>query len=389
MQPSRAAPKEAARPIYLDNAATTCTDGRVASLIHEMLCEEYGNPSSLHNMGLRAERRVAAARRQVASLAGCREEEVCFTSGATEANNLALIGAARAKARRGRRIVTSQIEHASVLSALDSLAADGFDIVKIPPRSDGTVDPEAFAEAVDEGTVLASCMLVNNETGALCDVADIASRCKAKNPQLLFHCDGVQALGKVPFSFKKLPVDLMSFSGHKLFAPKGIGALVVKKGVRLLPLLYGGNQQGGLRPGTENTAYIAGMGLACELARQEFSARLAQMERLHDHLLKKIAETPQLCSNSPLKCAPNIVNLSVPGIRSETMLHFLEGRGIYVSSASACTKGAKSHVLAAMGLPDRLVDSALRLSFSPDITEEDLDLTIAALCEGASSLARA
>ncbi|MCI8622631.1 MAG: cysteine desulfurase [Provencibacterium sp.] len=375
--------------VYLDNAATTRCDPEAARLVTRLLTEEYGNPSSLHAMGFAAEQCVERARAQVARLLGCRPEEILFTSGATEANNLAVIGAARALRRRGNRIAVSAVEHASVLEAAHALAHEGFETSAVSPGPDGKIDPEEAAGAVDEKTAVFSCMLVNNETGTVNDIAAIAAAVKRKNPRTLVHCDAVQGAGKLPLNLKRLPIDLLSLSGHKLYAPKGIGALYLRGGTRVLPLLYGGAQQSGLRPGTENTAYIAALGFACERAGQEMEARWQKAELLNRAFREKILLVEGACINSPPDAAPYIVNVSFPGLRSETLLHFLEQRGISVSSGSACKKGARSHVLEAMGLSPARIDSALRISFCPDNTLEDVDFAAACIREGAATLARA
>ena len=303
--------------IYLDNAATTRCDPEAAQLVMQMLTREYGNPSSLHAMGFRAEQQVERARAQVAGLLKSDPKEILFTSGATESNNLAVIGGARAMRRRGSRIAVFAAEHASVLEAARHLEAEGFEVCLLPPGPDGRLSPAQAAEAVDEKTVLFCCMLVNNETGAVNDIAAIAAAVKAKNPRTLFHCDAVQGAGKLPLSLKKLPVDTLSLSGHKLYAPKGVGALFIRSRVRLLPLLYGGAQQGGLRPGTENTAHIAALGLACERAGMKMQERFEKAQQLCRIFREKILQVEGACINSPTDASPYIVNVSIPGLRSE------------------------------------------------------------------------
>ena len=377
------------KTVYLDNAATTRCDSEVAALICQMLTQRYGNPSSLHAMGYDAEKAVEQARRQVAQAVGCLPEEIFFTSGATEANNLALFGAARSYRRRGKGLVSSAAEHASVLASLSALEKEGFSCTCLTPGPKGRVTGQEVAQAVREDTLLVSLMLVNNETGAIQDIEEIARACREKNPQVLIHCDAVQALGKLPIRLKRLPVDLMTFSGHKIYAPKGIGALFVRKGIRLSPLLYGGEQQHGIRPGTENTAYIAGFGLACEKAQAALEERRMRVQQLHDQFLEGAIKIPGACINSPDQSTPYIMNISFEGLRSETMMHFLESRGVYVSSGSACTRGAKSHVLVSMDLAAQRVDSALRISFAADTCPEDVEVALSALREGVDSLARA
>ena len=370
------------RIIYLDNAATTRYGEEAAALIMRLLREEYGNPSSLYGMGLAAEKEVRRAAERLASALRCREDEIVFTSGATEANNLALIGGARARQKRLTGIVASPPEHASVLGAAGWLGENGF----AWRQTEGTA-PQDYAALVDEKTTLVSCMLVNNETGAVSDVAAIAEAVRQKNPQTLVHCDAVQGFGKLPIDLRRLPVDLLSVSAHKIYGPKGVGALFVRRGVRLTPLLYGGGQQKGLRPGTESVPLIAGFGLAAEIAAARREERFTYAAALRARLCEAVQGWGTV--NSPENGSPFILNVSFEGLRSETLLHFLEAKGICVSSGSACSKGKGSHVLSAMGLSPSRVDSALRLSFSHEVTPEDIDTAAAALREGVDTLARA
>ncbi len=370
------------RMIYLDNAATTRCGEEAAALVMRMLREEYGNPSSLHGMGLAAEKEVRRAAGRLAGVLRCKEEEILFTSGATEANNLALIGGAWARKKRLCGVVASPLEHASVICAAERLGENGFSL----SWTKGTA-PEDYAALVDEKTAIVTCMLVNNETGAVNDVAAIAEAVRRKNPETLVHCDAVQALGKLPVDLRHLPVDLLSVSAHKIYGPKGVGALFVRRGVRLCPLLCGGGQQKGLRPGTESVPLIAGFGLAAEIAEARREERFAHARELRGRLCEGVRGWGEI--NSPENGSPFILNVSFEGLRSETLLHFLEAKGICVSSGSACSRGKGSHVLAAMGLPPARVDSALRLSFSHEIRPEDIDAALAALREGVDTLARA
>ncbi len=378
------------REIYLDNSATTRTDERVAQLICNIMVEEYGNPSSLHQKGLDAQLRLEEAQKQVAALMGAQDpQRVLFTSGGTESNNLAIFGGVRARQRRGKRIITTAFEHSSVLGPFAQLEEQGFEAVYIQPDAAGRIDPQAVVDAVNEDTIFVSVMMVNNEVGTIQPVAQLAQAVKEKNPQALFHCDGVQAFGKLPIQVGKSQIDLLSVSGHKIHAPKGVGALYVKKGVRLVPLLYGGSQQQGLRPGTENLPLACGMGLACQLAGEEMAKGMESVTQVRDHLVKRLSAMEGVVINSPADSLPYILNLSAVGYRSEVMLHFLESQGIYVSSASACTKNAKSHVLEAMGLAPKIIDSALRISFQRSTTLEEVDAFADALALGMSKLAKA
>lgn len=359
---------------YLDNSATTAVSPQVAALVVHMMTEDYGNPSSLHHRGFTAERAMATARGQVAAVLHARPEEIIFTSGGTESNNIALLGAARARRRRGNRIVTTAIEHHSVLAAAEALRAEGFEVVFVTPDATGSVSPAAFAAACDEKTVLASCMMVNSETGAVNDIAAIAAAARRKSPELLFHTDCVQAFCKLDINPAKWGVQLVSVSGHKIHAPKGTGALYAAKGVHLTAPLFGSPQEKGLRPGTENVPGICGLGLAAELMSAARPANTARYHALRQRLITNLSQNADICINSPADAAPYIVNLSVAGIRSEIMIHYLEQFGIYVSSGSACAKGARSHVLTAMGLSDDRIDSAVRVSMTDTTTEEEIDL---------------
>lgn len=358
---------------YLDNSATTAVSRPVAELVVQTMTENFGNPSSLHRKGFTAERAMTEARERIAATLGCTREEIIFTSGGTESNNIALLGAAHAQKRRGRRIVTTAIEHHSVLAAAEALRAEGFEVAFVAPGTDGTVSPEAFAAACDENTILASCMMVNSETGAVNDIKAIAAAAHRKSPSLIFHTDCVQAFCKLPIQPAKLGVQLISMSGHKIHAPKGTGALYVAKGARLVAPLFGSAQEKGLRPGTENVPGIAGFGLAAELMNKNRAENYARYQTLRTRLITNLQQNSDVCINSAPEAAPYIVNLSVAGIRSEVMIHYLEQFGVYVSSGSACAKGARSHVLTAMKLSADRIDSAVRVSMTDTTTEAEID----------------
>ena len=373
---------------YLDNSATTAVTPEVAALAARIMTEQYGNPSSLHRRGFWAERALTEARGQVAAVLRCRPEEIIFTSGGTESNNLALLGAARAARRRGNRIVTTAVEHHSVLAVCRQLESEGFEVAYVSPDAGGVITPESFAAACDEKTVLASCMMVNSETGALHDIPAIAAACRRKNPGILFHADCVQAFGRLEIAPARWGVQLVSVSGHKIHAPKGVGALYVAKGVRLLPPLYGSGQERGLRPGTENLPGICAMGLAAERMNARRAENAAHFTALRQKLITNLSQSPAVCINSPEAAAPYIINLSVEGIRSEIMIHYLEQFEIYVSSGSACAKGERSHVLTAMGLPEDCIDSAIRVSMTDTTAEEEIDEFCRRLLQGAATLAK-
>lgn len=373
---------------YLDNSATTAVTPEVAALAARIMTEQYGNPSSLHRRGFWAERALTEARGQVAAVLRCRPEEIIFTSGGTESNNLALLGAARAARRRGNRIVTTAVEHHSVLAVCRQLESEGFEVTYVSPDAGGVITPESFAAACDEKTVLASCMMVNSETGALHDIPAIAAACRRKNPGILFHADCVQAFGRLEIAPARWGVQLVSVSGHKIHAPKGVGALYVAKGVRLLPPLYGSGQERGLRPGTENLPGICAMGLAAERMNARRAENAAHFTALRQKLITNLSQSPAVCINSPEAAAPYIINLSVEGIRSEIMIHYLEQFEIYVSSGSACAKGERSHVLTAMGLPEDRIDSAIRVSMTDTTAEGEIDEFCRRLLQGAATLAK-
>lgn len=377
------------REIYLDNSATTRTAEPVAQEIYDMLVNCYGNPSSLYRKGLEAEQRITWARREIAELIGCEDAELTFTSGGTEANNLAVLGAMAMGRSRGKKVVTTAYEHASVGAAVRRLSDQGVPVTCIYPDQSGHIDVEEFAAAVDEDTALASFMAVNNEVGTLIPVERLTRMIRRKSPRTLVHCDAVQALGKVPVKMKKWDVDLCTITAHKIYGPKGIGALYLKKGVQIQPRQVGGGQEKKLRPGTEASALAVGFGKAAELLSRQMQEDNRRIEEISMALRHSLWMTPGVVFNSPEDAVPAVMNVSVPGIRSETMMHFLEQRGIFVSSGSACSKGAKSHVLAAMGLPEQRIDSALRISIGRENTLEDAEAFCAALSEGMRSLVRA
>ena len=361
---------------YLDNSATTAVSAAAAEKALKVMTEIYGNPSSLHTKGIEAEKELENARRVIASKLGAQEEEIFFTSGGTEANNLALFGAVEAKKRSGRKIVVSSVEHSSVIESAKYLEQNGWDVKYISPREDGKIHPEDVAEQIDGNTTLVSIMYVNNETGAIMPVDEIFELARAKNPQIICHTDAVQAFGKLDVKAKKLGADLISVSGHKVFAPKGVGALYIKRGVRLVPRQYGGEQEKKLRPGTEPLPLIAAFGTAC--GEFDIPGNFEAVSALNSYAKEKLSRIDGVLINSPQDALPYVLNITAGRVRSETMLHFLEEREVYISSGSACAKGKPSHVLSAMGYNKQRADSALRISFSKHNTKEDID----ALCEG-------
>lgn len=374
--------------IYLDNSATTRVCEKSAEKVLELMTQCYGNPSSLHKKGLEAQREVAHARQAVAVSLGAQPREIIFTSGGTEANNLAVLGGAAAGRRRGKRIVTTAIEHPSVLEPMRQLEKEGFEVVFLTPDADGRVPEEAVLKAVTGDTILISVMAVNNELGSIQPIEVLKKAVKRAGAPALVHVDGVQAYGKLPLRPEKLGIDLLTVSGHKIHGPKGVGALYVSKNARILPRTFGGGQERELRPGTEAAPLIAGLGAAVE-ELPDWRQAYSRMEKLRDYTLQKLSGLEGVEVNSPVEGFPYLLNFSALGIRSETMLHFLAQRGIYVSSGSACAKGKQSHVLKAAGLPDSRISSAIRVSFSRENTERDADALAEGVREGLACLARA
>ena len=361
---------------YLDNSATTAVSPSAAEKAFKVMTEIYGNPSSLHTKGIEAEKELEQARKALAERLGAQHEEIFFTSGGTEANNLAIFGAAEAKKRSGKRIVVSSTEHSSVIEAAKNLEQNGYDVVYISPQADGVIHPEDVAAEVNENTTLVSVMYVNNETGAINPVDEIFEETRLKNPKIICHTDAVQAFGKLEIKAKKLGADLISVSGHKVFAPKGVGAIYIKRGVRLVSRQFGGEQEKKVRPGTEPLPLIAAFGEAC--AEFDIKENYRLVSELKNYAVQRLSEIDGVLFNSPENALPYVLNITAGRVRSETMLHFLEEREVYVSSGSACAKGKPSHVLSAMGIDKKRADSALRISFSKHNTKEDID----ALCEG-------
>lgn len=371
--------------IYLDNSATTRVCKAAADKALYMMTECYGNPSSLHSKGFAAEKEMTAARAIIAERLSAQPGEIYFTSGGTESDNIAILGAAYAKKRAGNRIVTTAIEHSAVLNTMAQLEKEGFEVVYVQPEADGNIPAEKFAAVIDAKTILVSVMTVNNETGAVLPLKEIAGIIKRKKAPALFHTDAVQAFCKLPVSPKKLGLDLISVSGHKVHAPKGVGALYVKSGVRILPHSFGGGQEKNLRPGTEGVPQICAFGAAVKAMPAEREAEKAVRE-VRDHLLMRLSELPEVTLNSPENAMPYIVNLSAGRVRAETMLHFLAEKGIYVSSGSACGKAKPSHVLTAMGLSQQRIDTSLRVSLCAENTKEEIDAFADALKEGLATL---
>ena len=376
--------------IYLDNAATTAPDPAVVQAVLRALTEEYGNPSSLHRRGLGAERLVTGAREIVARTLGVSPEEIVFTSGGTESNALALRGIA--SRFPGRHLVTTAIEHSSVLTPLRRLAADGYELTVLPVDPAGRVTSEQVAEALRPDTVLVSVMAVNNEIGTIQPLSAIGAllrRHSAGGRAVVFHVDAVQAWGKIALSPREWSVDLMSLSAHKVHGPKGIGALYIRRGLDVTPLLGGGEQERGVRPGTENVPGIVGLGEAARLILDAGDGAADRMRALRDRLRAGVGGIGDVTVNTPEDgAAPHILNVSFAGVRGETLLHRLEMDGIYTSTGSACHAHdpTPSHVLLAIGLTPELAGSSLRFSLSRATTPEQIDAAIAAVARAVAEL---
>lgn len=359
---------------YLDNSATTFLCEKAKREMINAIENCWGNPSSLHQVGIDADMLLRQCRNTVSKALKCDADEVIFTSGGTEGNNLAIFGSAYANRRKGNRVITTKIEHPSVLNAFKRLEEEGFEVIYIGTDKTGHLDMNELENAVNEKTILISVMAVNNEVGTIQPVEQLRAVAKRKNSPALIHVDAVQAFGKLPLNPKKSGIDLMTVSSHKIHGPKGVGALFIKKGTKLRPVAVGGGQEKDIRPGTEPMPAIAGFyGAISELTVEK---SLEKMTALRDSFVNKLSVIDGVSINSPADALAYIVNLSLKGLRSETVLNLLSDMEIYVSSGSACAKGHKSHVLTAMGLKDDEIDSSLRVSLSRFTTEEELDYFI-------------
>lgn len=368
---------------YFDNSATTRPYDEVIDAVVNAMKVDFGNPSSLHQKGLDAEHIIKDTQKIIAKQLKCLPEEIIFTSGGTESNNMAIIGSALAKRRKGKHIIVSSVEHASVSSVMQFLIREGYEITYIPVSSDGIVDVKAFEDAVRDDTILVSCMHINNEIGSIMPVEEIGMAVKSKNRDVYFHVDAIQSFGKIEVSPKKINADLVSVSGHKIHGPKGSGFLYMKKGLLLRPIIYGGGQQGNMRSGTENVPAIAGLGVAVEKTFDNFDDKISYIRSLRDRMIAGLTEIENVFSNSKSDFAPHIASISFTGVRAEVMLHSLEDKGIYVSSGSACSsnKSKESAVLTAIGLDKARLESTLRFSFAEENTVEEVDYAIETINE--------
>ncbi len=371
--------------VYLDNSATTRVLPEVAELMTKIMCEDYGNPSSLHMKGVQAENYLRYARETVARLLKVNEKEIFFTSGGTESDNMALIGCAFANSRKGKHIITTQIEHPAVLKTCAYLETAGYRVTYLPVNPWGQISLDDMRRALTPDTILVSVMYTNNEIGALQPIEEVGTLIRQVSPQTLFHVDAVQGFGKAKIYPKKLGIDLMSASGHKIHGPKGIGFLYVGENVKLQPIIYGGGQQMNLRSGTDNVPGAAGMAKAAELLYAHYDSDLNNLFRLKKYFMDGVRRIDGVRINGLLPAkpdgegtAPHIVSVSIPGVRSEVLLHALEDKGIYVSAGSACAarKPQPSVTLKAIGVEKSLLESTVRFSFSVYTTKEELDYTL-------------
>lgn len=370
--------------VYLDNSATTRAYPEVGELVYKVMCRDYGNPSSMHRKGVEAEHYVKGAKETIAKSLKVNAKEIFFTSGGTESDNLALIGVARANKRRGNHLITSSIEHPAILNTMRHLEEEeGFRVTYLPVDAAGRIRLDALKEALCEDTILVSVMYVNNEVGTVQPIEEAVQMVKAYDPQIIFHSDAVQGYGKYRIYPKRMGIDLLSASGHKIHGPKGIGFLYIGEKVKITPIVYGGEQQKNIRSGTENVPGIAGLGLASEMIYKDLDMKVALMRELKAYFiegLKKIDRTV-IHGLTDEGSAPHIISAGIAGIRSEVLLHTLEEKGIYVSSGSACASNhpAISGVLKGIGAAQEYLDATLRFSMSEFTTKEEIDYTLETL----------
>lgn len=368
---------------YLDNSATTRCYEEVRDIVVKTMMEDYGNPSSMHLKGVEAEKYVKEAAREIARTLKAQEKEIYFTSGGTESDNWALIGTAMANQRKGKHIITTVFEHAAISAPAAWLEDQGFEVTRVPVDSRGNLSMEELAAAIREDTILVSAMYVNNELGAVLPVEEIGALIKEKNPDTLFHADAIQAYGKYRIFPKKMKIDLLSVSSHKIHGPKGAGFLYIGEKVKIHPLILGGGQQKGMRSGTDNVPGIAGMGEAARIIYEHLEENTSRMRKLKEYFRGELEKIDNVEINGPVagEGAPHILNASFLGVRSEVLLHALEDQGIYVSAGSACSshKRTGSPSLGAIGLSPERKESAVRFSFSEFTTKEELDYTLETL----------
>ncbi len=369
--------------VYLDNSATTRCFPEVAELMTRILCDDYGNPSSMHMKGVQSEQYIRYARETFARLLKVQEKEIFFTSGGTESDNLAILGCAGANVRAGKHLITTRIEHPAVLETMKYLEKQGFDVTYLGVDEHGIVRPEDVRKALRPDTILVSVMHTNNELGSLQPLGEISAVIKGYNPAILFHVDAVQGFGKFRIYPKKLGIDLLAMSSHKIHGPKGVGMLYVNEKVKIHPIAFGGGQQKGMRSGTENVPGIAGMAKAAEMVYAHLEEDNERLYGLKEYFIKGLEQMENVGVNglTGRDSAPHVVSVSVRGVRSEVLLHALEDRGIYVSAGSACASNhpQTSETLKAIGLNKDLLNSTIRFSFSVFTTKEEIDYTLQAM----------
>lgn len=366
--------------VYLDNSATTRCFDEVAELMTKIMCEDYGNPSSMHLKGMQAENYVRSAKEIIAKNLKVNEKEILFTSGGTESDNIALIGCCMANYRAGRHLITTRIEHPAILQTMKYLEEQGFEVTYLPVDQDGRIQISDLEKAIRKDTILVSIMHTNNEIGSLQPIEEAGACIKRMNPAIIFHVDAVQGFGKFRIYPKRMNIDLLSVSGHKIHGPKGVGFLYINEKIKMKPILFGGGQQKGMRSGTENVPGIAGLAKAVEMIYTDLEEEVDRLYRLKEHFIKGVEQIPDIWINglTGRDSAPHIVSVSIRGVRSEVMLHALEDKGIYVSAGSACSsnKPQTSETLKAIGVEKDLLDSTIRFSFSVFTTEEEIDYTV-------------
>ena len=371
--------------IYFDNAATTCVFPEVVEAMQDAMQVTYGNPSAKHMKGIEAENKVKAAQELIAKTLRAKPKEILFTSGGTESNNTAIIGTAMANRRKGKHIITTKVEHASVYEPMYHLEEEGYEVTYLDVDAEGIVDLKQLEESIREDTILVSCMMVNNEIGAIEPIEEIAKIIKAKNPNTIFHVDAIQAYGKYRICPKKLGIDLLSVSGHKIHAPKGTGFLYIKDKTKIKPIIYGGGQQKGMRSGTENVPGAAALGEAAMEIYENFDEKIAHMYALKKHFIEEVTKIEGVTINGKTgeDSAPQIVSVTIQGVRSEVMLHSLEEKEVYVSAGSACSsnKPAPSKTLQGIGLKKADLEGTIRFSFCVNTTEAEIDYAIEQLKE--------
>ena len=369
--------------VYLDNSATTRCFDEVAELMTKIMCEDYGNPSSLHRKGVQAEQYIRYAKETIAKNLKVNEKEIFFTSGGTESDNLALRGCAYANCRAGRHLITTQIEHPAILQTMKQLEEEGFRVTYLPVDEKGCIRPEDLQRAITGETILVSIMHTNNEVGSLQPMQEAGALIKRMNPRILFHVDAVQGYGKFRILPKKMHIDLLSVSGHKIHGPKGIGFLYVDEKVKIKPILFGGGQQNGLRSGTENVPAIAGLAKAIEIVYSKLDREVEELYQIKEAFVEGVKQIPDVFVNGHpgRDGAPHVVSVSFQGVRSEVLLHALEDKGVYVSAGSACSahKPQPSATLQAMGIDKELLGSTIRFSFSVFTTMDEISYTLQCL----------